>query len=369
MPIEIVAYKTYPYPRDLRKRVLSAINLKTPEISRLNFELGEFFAQSALRLIREPRTLNPEPRISVIGSHGQTIYHGPNDKPPNTLQIGEPAVIAHRTGLPVVADFRPMDMAAGGQGAPLVPFFDWYCFKHIAPAALLNIGGIANVTIIVDGRGRQGEGVIAFDTGPGNCLMDLAVNLATKGRLSYDRDGKLAGQGQIDWKAVNRALEHAYFKRKPPKSTGRELFNEEFLCRYFAPSFPHSLNPLLPFLLATLAAFTAETISLAFRKFIIPSFPHSLIPSIPVLLSGGGAKNKFLMKLLEQKLSPLTIRLIDDFGIPSEAKEAAAFALMAYQAILGRPNHLPRTTGAQGKPLILGKIINPSLAGGVYYLG
>ncbi len=345
LPIEILNHAIYPYPRSLRDRVLAAIDFKTPEISRLNFELGEFFAQSALRLIRQSRTPNLKSQILVIGSHGQTIYHGPDDDPPNTLQIAEPAVIAERTGIPVVADFRPGDIAAGGQGAPLIGFFDWYCFRSLSPLALLNIGGIANLTLVA----KKPEDVLAFDTGPGNCLMDMAINQATHGRLGYDRNGRLAGQGHIDEAAIERAIKNTKFFRKlPPKSTGRELFNADYLRRYFGKI------KTLENRLATLAAFSAETIALAFERYLAQIMDlHSLI------VSGGGTKNQFLINRLQERLSGLKIQQTDGLGIPSSAREAAAFALLAHHAIRGHSNHLPRATGASGAPQTLGKCIFP----------
>ncbi|MBI2070832.1 MAG: anhydro-N-acetylmuramic acid kinase [Elusimicrobia bacterium] len=336
-PVELIAHRTYPYPAQLRRRVLAAVDMKTPEISRLNFELGEFFARAAGDEVRRLKIKNPKLSVEIIGSHGQTIYHGPDDRPANTLQIGEPAIIAERLGLPVIADFRPGDMAAGGQGAPLAPFFDWFRFHRLAPVICLNIGGIANITIVSE----KPEHVIAFDTGPGNCLMDLAVSLSTRGRMAYDQDGRRAGRGTIDDAALRRACGHAYFLKNPPKSTGRELFNQNFLERGFGKI------KRIEDKLATLAALTAETISTAIKKF----------PRSPVLASGGGVHNLLLMKLLKERLPGHPIAPTDHYGVHAEAKEAMAFALMAWCAWRGRPNHLPQTTGATGKPQILGKLI------------
>ena len=215
--LRVLAEQTRAYPERLARRLRRGPQLSARELSSLHMELGAQFAAAALRLLRAAKV--PAGRVEVIGSHGHTVYHGPGDPVPSTLQIGASAVIAHRTGIPVVADFRPRDLAAGGEGAPLVPAFDEAFFGGGPIRALQNIGGIANVTVV--GRGLR---PLAFDTGPGNCLMDLAARRASGGRLRYDAGGRLALRGRINHRAVERLWRHPYFRRHPPKSTGPELF-------------------------------------------------------------------------------------------------------------------------------------------------
>ncbi|MBI4370284.1 MAG: anhydro-N-acetylmuramic acid kinase [Elusimicrobia bacterium] len=347
LPVRCLAHKTYPYPKKIRRRVLNAIDLKTPEISRLNFELGYLFARAATDLIQCFKRKNPKSQIEVIGSHGQTIYYGPDDHPKNCLQISEGAMITQKTGLPVVFNFRPRDIVAGGQGAPLTPFFDWYCFKHLSPIILLNIGGIANVTLV----NKKPSAITAFDTGPGNCLLDLTMAKISAGKIAWDQNGQRAAQGTIDRLSISQAVKRPYFHQRPPKATGRELFNAQFISHHFG-RIKKSKN-----LLATLTAFTAETISLGIKKFILPQLATRDSRVATVLVSGGGTNNAFLMKLLEKTLKPAQLALCDKVGIPSEAKEAAAFALFAHLALHKKPNHLPSATGAKGQPRILGQII------------
>lgn len=332
----VLREETTPYPSKLRAKVLNAFELRAPELSRLNMELGGVFAGAATRILRKaPRS------VRVIGSHGQTIWHGPRDNPPHTLQLGEPAVIAERTGLPVVADFRPRDIAAGGQGAPLVPAFEEFLFASGPMRLLQNIGGIANVSAA--GKGRVWT---AFDTGPGNCLMDLAVGLATKGRQSMDKNGVLAGRGRPDATKVERLLKAPFFAKAPPKSLERQEFGEAFLRAHF----PTPTASRLPDLLATLSWFTARSIADAYHRFVFPRWkPHD------VIVSGGGAKNSVLMRHLKGLLGPLPVRVSDEAGLPAMAKEAACFAWMAWRALNGKTNNCPRATGARGRR-ILGKI-------------
>ncbi|MBI4971493.1 MAG: anhydro-N-acetylmuramic acid kinase [Candidatus Omnitrophica bacterium] len=331
--VKVLDYKTYPYPSGFSQKILNASTLSIAEISRLNIQLGNFFAKAILDFI--PKSSRKS--IRVIGSHGQTIYHGPFDNPPNTFQIGEPSVIAEQLGIPVVADFRMRDIACGGGGAPLMPFFDHYFFGNSNIRALQNIGGIGNVTVV-------GKNLIpiAFDTGPGNCLIDWAVRLATNGRKLYDRGGELASKGIINRKAVLEMAAHPYFKRKPPKSTGRELFNEKFV--------PVSLlSEKSADLVATLTYFTAHTIHESCKKFLPKNISE-------IIVSGGGALNLTLMKHLKKLFSTIPVTTIKDYGIHVQAKEPAAFAFFALKAIESEINHLPAGTGAK-KAAVLGKII------------
>jgi anhydro-N-acetylmuramic acid kinase len=333
------AFETYPYPKKLREKVLNALNLKTPELAHLSAELGEFFAEGALRLIRK-RKLNPR-KIHVIASHGQTVYHSPNHRFPVTLQLGDSSVIAERTRISTVSDFRSLDIAAGGEGAPLIPFFDEYFFGGGPVRALQNIGGIANVTLV--GKGIK---TLAFDTGPGNCLMDLLVERMTRGKENFDREGRLARRGQIrhDW--IRKFWRHPYFKRKPPKSTGRELFNLDFLKKVCGSSVTQ--KPLD--VLASLNFFTAFSIFEGIRLFS-PRNPKE------VIVSGGGIKNRTLMTHLTNLFAPIPVRSIENFGIPTQAKEPLAFAFFGLRTLEKKVNHLPETTGAR-KAHVLGQLIH-----------
>jgi len=327
--IRVRRFATYPYPGALKALVLAGPALAVPELSRLNFALGEEFARAAAKIARGARP-------GVIGSHGQTVWHGPDADPPNTLQVAEPAVIAERTGLPVVADFRPRDVAAGGQGAPLVPAFDLFLFGRGPLRAVVNVGGIANVSFV--GRGRLWS---AFDAGPGNALMDEAVRRAARGRAEFDRGGRLAARGRVDERLLRRLLAHPYFKTAPPKSLDRTTFGPALLDR----SFPRAL----PDALATLAEFTARSLWFS----ILENAPG---PLAEVVVSGGGALNAHLMRRLSALFAPVPVTTTAAHGLPVMAKEAACFAWMAARALGGAPNHVPAATGARGVR-VLGKIV------------
>jgi anhydro-N-acetylmuramic acid kinase len=323
-PLKFLAYRTFAYPKDLRDRVLRARELRTPELSALHGELGRFFAACAKRFIGRGRA-------DVIGSHGQTVWHEPGH---HTLQLGEAAHIAEATGVPTVCDFRPADIAAGGQGAPLVPYFDRYVFG-VRQAATLNLGGIANLTVL-------SKRPLGFDTGPGNCLIDEAMRLAF-GR-PFDRDGRVAASGRIDRTLLAR-LDHPYFRRPPPKSTGRELFSRDFLLERCG----RELRRRPADLLATLTFFTARTVAEAIARFV-------KTPLQEVIVSGGGLLNRTLMKQLEWTLWPAVPRPVTVYGIPPLAKEPAAFALLAAETLRGRAGNLPSVTGAR-RAVVLGKIL------------
>ncbi len=333
--VRVRRFATYPYAPALKRQVLDAPGLRAPELSRLNFALGAAFADAALKICRGARP-------DVIGSHGQTVWHGPNADPPNTLQIAEPAVIAERLGVPVVADFRPRDMAAGGQGAPLVPAFDLFLFGRGAPRAVVNIGGIANASLIA--RGRL---AVAFDTGPGNVLMDEAVRRATRGRAEMDRGGRLAARGRVDERLLRRLLAHPYFKKAPPKSLDRSTFGPALLDRHF----PRLNAARLPDALATLAELTARSLWFA----VLENAPVP-VPVAEVVVSGGGALNAHLMRRLSALFAPARVTTTAAYGLPVMAKEAACFAWLAARAREGRANSLAAATGARG-PRVLGKIV------------
>ncbi len=315
-PFRVLEYRTCGYGRAVRRRILQLKDAKAGEICEANFWLGELFARAALRMRQG---------YDLIGSHGQTVFHVPGR---STLQLGEPCVIAERTGKTVVADFRPRDIAAGGEGAPLVPFFDRVLFGGRKRRAILNLGGIANATIT--------DSWLAFDTGPGNCLLDEAVR--RMGRGNFDRDGRLAASGRVDPKLLDRWLGHPYFRRRPPKSTGRELFDWTFV----------EERPSRD-LVATLTLLTARTVSDAIRRWGGAGLQE-------VVVSGGGVYNRTLMEHLAALLWPAQVRSSLVFGLHPLAKEAAAFALLAAQTLRGNPGNVPAATGAR-RPVVLGKIV------------
>lgn len=335
--LRILAYRTYPYPISLSRQLRQGGSLPASHLSSLNMELGERFAKAAQRILRMAKA--SARHVKVIGSHGHTIYHGPYDVVPSTLQIGEPSIIAERMRIPVVADFRTRDMALGGQGAPLIPFFDAMFFGNGPARAMQNIGGIANVTIV--GRGIR---PLAFDTGPGNCLIDLVAQKYSRGKLRYDPFGRMSARGKIDQNAIQRLWQLPYFRHRPPKSTGREVFDAGLLHRLFAKCLENRPEDVL----ATLTYFTAYSIAESYRRFI----PH---PLHEVIVGGGGAYNRTLMHHLTHLLKPLPVKSIEAFDIPAQAKEPAAFAYLALCAIQGRINHLPKTTGAR-RAVILGTL-------------
>jgi len=343
----------FPYPPDLRQRILQ---LATPpggsatDVCRLNAYLGELFAQAALDVCRRAR-LAPE-TVDLIGSHGQTIRHLPIPRKEgdftvaSTLQIGEPAVIAERTGITTVANFRTRDVAAGGQGAPLTPIAHYVMFRDAQKGrAVLNLGGIANVTAIP--AGASPAQIVAFDTGPGNVLLDEAAFRVTRGKTDYDANGELAAVGRVSAETLKWMLTHPFFKKAPPKSTGREDFGPSYLdeVNRKAPS----LSPAD--LLATLTAFTAETVALGFREFILPKMKID-----EVAITGGGGRNPVLRKMLAERLAPAALVEPDALGFPGRAIEAGAFAFLAYLTWHGRPGNVPAATGAS-RPVVLGAIV------------
>jgi anhydro-N-acetylmuramic acid kinase len=327
--LSVLRHRTYAYAPELKRRILGAAQGTVPELSRLNFELGEIFAEAAGRIARGTRP-------AVIGSHGQTVWHGPRDVPANTLQIAEAAVIAERTGLPTISDFRTRDVAAGGQGAPLVPAFDLFLYGSGGLTAVVNVGGIANVSLVGGGRLHA-----AFDTGPGNVLMDEAVRRATGGRGDFDRGGRWAAAGRVDENLLRKLLKHPFFRRLPPKSLDRSTFGPEYLSA-IAPSLRRAT---LPDSLATLAELTARSLWLG----SIENAPGEISR---VVVSGGGALNAHLMRRLAALFSPKPVLRTE---LPVMAKEAACFAWLALRSLDGKSGNLPSATGARG-PRILGKI-------------
>ncbi|MGA2740720.1 MAG: anhydro-N-acetylmuramic acid kinase [Bryobacteraceae bacterium] len=322
--VSTIGFQSTPYSEAVRRAILAVSNTTTTtrEISRLNFQLGELYARAVLRACRR---FGP---VALIGCHGQTIYHEGGS---NTLQIGEAAVIAERTGAPVVCDFRTRDIAAGGQGAPLVPFVDCLLFRHPSRTRIaLNIGGIANITVIPSG--------VAFDTGPGNMVIDALTREYTGGRQDFDRGGRIAAQGILNRPLLDDLLADPYYRRKPPKSAGREQYGPEFVARLKQTGLP------FPVLIATATVLTAATVAIA----VAPFKPGELI------VSGGGAHNPQILSHLTALLPSVAVATSADYGIDVDAKEAIAFAILAYRTWRRKPSNLPSATGAR-RPVILGK--------------
>ncbi len=334
----------FPYDPDMRGAVMALFSPAAPvtEVCRMNFVLGRAFGETARTLMARHHLT----AVDLIASNGQTICHLPQAGA--TLQIGEPAVICELTGAPVVADFRTRDLAAGGEGAPLVPYADWVLFRHAERTrAIQNIGGIGNVTVLPAG-GSIGD-VLAFDTGPGNMVIDALATLLSGGALTYDRDGAWAAQGAVDAALLQSLLEHPFLSRRPPKSTGREEFGEQFAREVLARA--QGARP--EDLLATVTAFTAESIARSYREFVSP---HHRVDE--VILGGGGSYNPTLRRMLEERLPGLPVRCHEDFGIRGDAKEALAFAILGNETMLGQPANVPSATRA-AHPAILGKIVLP----------
>ena len=339
---ELVEFVNQPYTESQREWILALCDPRTAnveQICRANMELGELFAQAVLTLARQAGIELSS--IDFIGSHGQTIYHIPGHA---TLQIGDPAVIANRTGIVTVGDFRPADIALGGQGAPLVPYFDQIFFAHLAPAAVQNIGGIGNVTVVT-GQNHSLP-AIAFDTGPGNMIIDGVVELISHGEYKYDRDGQMAARGRVHGELLKRLLSHPYFPKKPPKTTGRELFG-----RQYARDLVDGLAIPPADLVATVTAFTAQSIADQYQRFI---FPYCELRQ--VIVGGGGSYNLTLLAML-QELLDIPVCTHEDVGISGDAKEAIAFAYLAEATLDRQVNNVPEATGA--RPGVLGKVCYP----------
>lgn len=342
-------FVTVPFPAGLKDRMLAQMDPATSRIdaiAALNVELGEAFAEAARRCCEEAGV--PLERVEAIGSHGQTMWHSPSGAFPATLQLGEPSVIAARTGVTTVGNFRAADVALGGQGAPLVPYVDWVLFgRRGHPVGLLNLGGIGNVTVL-PGSGAA-TGMLAFDTGPGNMVIDALAQRATDGRLACDLDGRLAAAGRVDEGLLAAMLaDDEYLKETPPKSTGRERYGRPYVEALVAKA--EALGLGHEDLIRTATAYTAATVADQLRRYV----PASAYPA-EVLVSGGGARNPILMTHLQAALAPVPVRTMGEAGLDPDAKEALAFAILAHQTLSGQPNVLPAATGAR-EPWVLGQI-------------
>ncbi len=354
LQVETLAFRTTPYPPDVQAELVRTMRGETgvAEICHLNFLLGELFAEATLQLMQEAG-VTPE-QLLCIASHGQTVWHQPEPIEwqgraiRSTLQIGEPAVIAERTGVPTIGDFRVADVAAGGHGAPLVPYVDYLLFRHPSEGRiLLNIGGIANLTAIP--ANALPEQVIAFDTGPGNALINVAMEIASGGRYRYDPEGSFAQRHPVREEWLDELLHHPYLAQPPPKSTGRETFGEAMVRKLLRRHKISNAELLVP----TLTELTARTIADGIRRFVLPSMQMARI-----IVSGGGVHNRTLMKRLRELLHELQVETSDRYGIHPDAKEAVAFALLGYQRMRGRTNNLPSATGAR-RAVVMGKLCMP----------
>jgi anhydro-N-acetylmuramic acid kinase len=331
-----LAHATTPYSDSFRRRILAASS--PADISRLNFALGELYAKAVITLCQQAAI--PVDSLELIGSHGQTIYHEGGGLTPNTLQIGEPSVIAERLGIPVVSDFRTRDIAAGGQGAPLVPFVDFLLFASPKlNRVALNIGGIANITVLP--RAAKPGQVIAFDTGPGNMVIDQLIGRMTMGKQRFDRHGSIAARGHVNRSLLDSLLAGKYYKAKPPKTAGREQYGEQFTDSLIETGLP------IEDLIATATTLTAATIASAITEFA---------PGTGELIAaGGGTHNRQLMAQIAAFLPDCRVTTTAEFGIDPDAKEAIAFAILAHRTWKRQTGNLPAATGAR-KAVILGKI-------------
>ena len=350
---ELLAHYEFPYPDNVRRTILAAMNAgsaSVADLSRLHFLLGELYADAVHAAQRRARL-----ECELVGCHGQTLYHQGRAAPflgrqiACTWQTGEAAIIAAKIGVPVVSDFRPADMAAGGKGAPLVPFLDYVLYRHRRYGRIIqNLGGIANLTAIPP-RALP-EDVVAFDTGPGNMVIDAITERLFE--RPFDRNGRIAARGEPIERVLQQLLRNPFFRQKPPKTAGREQFGREFvreLLRLCRRADEHDI-------VATATALTARSIGIAVRKFVLPLVePPARFRELVV--SGGGTKNLTLMRMIREDLAPLKMRVrtSDDLGLPSEAKEAVAFAMLAYQTWRHLPSNIPSATGAK-RPAILGKV-------------
>jgi anhydro-N-acetylmuramic acid kinase len=344
-----------PFPSYLRERILRLANgavTTTAEISELNFLLGEQLGSAAIAACKKWRV--PLKEVSLIGSHGQTVFHQGTTarsqgrvRAASTLQLGDISLIAERTGIPTVGDFRPADMAAGGQGAPLIPFADYLLYGDpMRGRVALNIGGIANVT--VSPAGAQPRDVFAFDTGPGNMIVDALVERTTRGREEYDGDARIALSGRTVPELLVRLMHEPYLRKKPPKSTGREQFGQAYAQGLLTWGKQHHAGPAD--LIRTATVFTPLSIADAFRRLILPRTQVE-----ELIVAGGGANNPLMMAQLAASLPGIEVVPASRFGVPPGAKEAFGFALLAYETYHGRPSNLPSATGAK-HPAVLGKI-------------
>ena len=349
--IELIAFDTFPYADEIRARIFDLFSVETArvdEICTMNFVLGRQFSKSALTLLERVGIAPTE--IDLIGSHGQTIHHMSKAPVPATLQIGEPAVIAHETGIPTVADFRVADVAAGGEGAPLVAYVDYLLFHHDTQTiGLLNIGGIANLTVLPADCGI--EAVHASDTGPGNMILDACIEKITNGTMQFDENSELAMQGTVCEPLLQQWLAHPFFKLTPPKTTGREMFGATFTDTYLQQIHDHNISDFDG--VATLTALTVRSITQYYADYVMENTPLNIL-----YVSGGGVQNPLMMGGLSDAFDPIPVVDVSKTGVASDAKEAIAFAILANEAVHGNFSNVPNATGASCRK-VLGKFICP----------
>ena len=357
--VDLIAFETFPFPSGVPQRILALCQPDTgrvDDICEMNFYIGHLFAEAVKHILQKSGI--PASDISLIGSHGQTIHHLPKDAStnrnashyPSTLQIGEPAVIAHETGIPTIADFRVADMAAGGQGAPLIAYPDYLLFRDsIKKVGLLNIGGIANLTVLPANCSL--DSVSASDTGPGNMCIDAVTQEITKGAERYDKSGARAAQGTAYQPLIHEWLKHPFFQLRPPKTTGREMFGNAFAMECLTACRKHGLadNDCI----ATLTELTIQTITHYIERFVTEGNPIDTL-----YVSGGGVHNRTIMRRLSEVLADTAVESVDSSGISADAKEAIAFAILANESLHGHSGNLPSATGASVRK-ILGKFVCP----------
>lgn len=357
--VKLLAFENKPYPPQVREKIFllfTPANATVDKVGYMNFLLGEIYAKSALSVI-EKAGMKPE-EIDVIGSHGQTIWHAPIPESPDgipvayTVQIGEGSVIAERTGILTVSDFRVADMAAGGQGAPLVPFSEYLLYRREKETILLqNIGGIGNMTVMP--AGAKPRDVFAFDTGPGNMIIDAVISAVTGGEKTYDAGGETAAKGRVCNALLDILKEEPYYRQPLPKTTGREHFGVQYTEKILS---WWKENPIpVEDLLATVTDLTAYSIADAYERYVLPKYRAS-----EIIVGGGGSYNATLLRFMKERFAPhgVAVRTQEDLGLSSDAKEAVAFALMADCCMRGKANTLPSVTGAE-HPAVMGKISQP----------
>lgn len=357
--VKLLAFENNPYPQEVRPRIFELFRPESSTVDKIgymNFLLGEIYARAALGVIAKAGLVPAD--VDLIGSHGQTIWHEPDAQMQDglpiryTVQIGEGAVIAARTGIPTVSDFRVADMAVGGQGAPLVPFPEYLLYRRENESILLqNIGGIGNMTVMP--AGATPDRVFAFDTGPGNMIIDAVAGAISGGRLKCDLNGDIAARGHVDQALLSRLQEDEYYAQKPPKTTGRERFGAQYAQRILDARAQHPITD--EDLLATVTRLTAWSIADAYKRFVMPVCVAS-----ELIVGGGGSYNKTLLKYLSEEFAPcgVSVRTQEDLGFNSDAKEAVAFALMTDCCAMGEANVLPSVTGASVAS-VMGKISLP----------
>ena len=357
--VDLIAFETFPFPSGVPQRILALCQPDTgrvDDICEMNFYIGHLFAEAVKHILQKSGMRASD--IHLIGSHGQTIHHLPKDtntdhnvsRYPSTLQIGEPAVIAHETGIPTIADFRVADMAAGGQGAPLVSYPDYLLFQdNVKTVGLLNIGGIANLTVL-PANGTINS-VSAADTGPGNMCIDAVITEITQDSERYDKAGKRAAQGTPYQPLIDEWLQHPFFHLPPPKTTGREMFGHTYVMECLAACRKHALSDNA--CIATLTELTVQTIANYIARFVAEQNPIDTL-----YVSGGGVHNQTIMRWLSELLSDTAVEPVDNFGISADAKEAIAFAILANETLHGHAGNLPSATGASVRK-VLGKFVLP----------